>query len=141
MSHIAISHIVSKLACSLLFVVSGAVAACAQGAAAPEVVKEIAPPRLVGPEKADVTLVGWGSTEGVIREAVEKLARNRRIDAVLLIPGKETEEIVSAIREDNPAPPPLFMGATELPPPDGVRRLSEREPGRLITLVAASLES
>lgn len=74
-------------------------------------------------------------------EAVEKLARNRRIDAVLLIPGKETEEIVSAIREDNPAPPPLFMGATELPPPDGVRRLSEREPGRLITLVAASLES
>ena len=35
-------------------------------------VKDIAPPELVGPEKADVTLVGWGSTEGVIREAVEK---------------------------------------------------------------------
>src|SRR5437867_784138 len=38
------------------------------------VIKDIAPPKLVGPEKADVTLVGWGSTEGVIREAVEKLA-------------------------------------------------------------------
>jgi len=38
------------------------------------VIKDIAPPKLVGPEKADVTLVGWGSTAGVIREAVEKLA-------------------------------------------------------------------
>ena len=38
------------------------------------VVKDVAPPKLVGPENADVTLVGWGSTEGVIREAVEKLA-------------------------------------------------------------------
>src|SRR5437763_2580618 len=37
-------------------------------------IKDIAPPKLVGPEKADVTLVGWGSTAGVIREAVEKLA-------------------------------------------------------------------
>ena len=35
---------------------------------------EIAPPKLVGPDNAAVTLVGWGSTEGVIREAVEKLA-------------------------------------------------------------------
>jgi 2-oxoglutarate ferredoxin oxidoreductase subunit alpha len=35
---------------------------------------DIAPPKLVGPESAPVTLVGWGSTEGVIREAVEKLA-------------------------------------------------------------------
>jgi 2-oxoglutarate ferredoxin oxidoreductase subunit alpha len=45
------------------------------------VVKEIAPPKLVGPEKADVTLVGWGSTEGVIREAVEKLASEEGIVA------------------------------------------------------------
>jgi polar amino acid transport system substrate-binding protein len=43
MSHKAISHPVSKLACSLLFVVSGAFTAHAQGAASPEVVKEIAP--------------------------------------------------------------------------------------------------
>src|SRR5205823_13171207 len=44
-------------------------------------IKDIAPPQLVGPEKADVTLVGWGSTGGVIREAVEKLAGEEGIVA------------------------------------------------------------
>ncbi|MFL5452937.1 MAG: 2-oxoacid:acceptor oxidoreductase subunit alpha [Myxococcales bacterium] len=33
------------------------------------------PPRFTGPEDAQVTLLGWGSTEGVIDEAVEDLAR------------------------------------------------------------------
>ena len=37
-------------------------------------INDIAPPKLFGPESAAVTLVGWGSTDGVIREAVEKLA-------------------------------------------------------------------
>jgi 2-oxoglutarate ferredoxin oxidoreductase subunit alpha len=32
------------------------------------------PPALYGPPDAPITLVGWGSTEGVIREAMEKLA-------------------------------------------------------------------
>jgi 2-oxoglutarate ferredoxin oxidoreductase subunit alpha len=32
------------------------------------------PPVLQGPAGASVTLVGWGSTEGVIREAIEQLA-------------------------------------------------------------------
>ena len=45
------------------------------------VMNDIAPPELVGPENADVTLVGWGSTEGVIREAVEKLAGEEGIVA------------------------------------------------------------
>lgn len=36
--------------------------------------KDIAPPKLFGPANAEVTLVGWGSTYGVLREAVEKLA-------------------------------------------------------------------
>ena len=45
------------------------------------VVKDIAPPKLVGPENAAVTLVGWGSTQGVIREAVEKLAAEEGIVA------------------------------------------------------------
>ena len=44
-------------------------------------IKDIAPPKLVGPENAVVTLVGWGSTEGVIREAVEKLAGEEGIVA------------------------------------------------------------
>lgn len=44
-------------------------------------VHDLAPPKLVGPENAAVTLVGWGSTEGVIREAVEKLAGEEGIVA------------------------------------------------------------
>jgi 2-oxoglutarate ferredoxin oxidoreductase subunit alpha len=43
--------------------------------------KDITPPKLVGPENAVVTLVGWGSTQGVIREAVEKLAGEEGIVA------------------------------------------------------------
>ena len=39
-----------------------------------DIVKEIAPPEIEGPAEADVTLVGWGSTEGVIREARQLLA-------------------------------------------------------------------
>ena len=31
-------------------------------------------PKIFGPAQADVTLVGWGSTQGVIREAMEQLA-------------------------------------------------------------------
>jgi 2-oxoglutarate ferredoxin oxidoreductase subunit alpha len=39
------------------------------------VVDKIAPPRLIGPEDAEVTLVGWGSTKGVIQEAVAALEK------------------------------------------------------------------
>jgi hypothetical protein len=56
-----------------------------------------------------------------LESAVETLGRNRRIDAVLLWAGKENEEIASAIREDNPAPPPIFAAGPETPP--GVRPL------------------
>jgi 2-oxoglutarate ferredoxin oxidoreductase subunit alpha len=38
------------------------------------ILSRIAPPRLVGAENAPVTLVGWGSTAGVIREATGQLA-------------------------------------------------------------------
>ena len=41
----------------------------------------IKPPKLFGPAKAKVTLIGWGSTEGVIREAMEKLADEEKIIA------------------------------------------------------------
>ncbi|MCX7751768.1 MAG: 2-oxoacid:acceptor oxidoreductase subunit alpha [Blastocatellia bacterium] len=39
------------------------------------VLRELPPPTLEGPEDAEVTLIGWGSTKGVIREAIEKLAQ------------------------------------------------------------------
>jgi 2-oxoglutarate ferredoxin oxidoreductase subunit alpha len=45
------------------------------------VLDQIAPPKLFGPENSQVTLVGWGSTEDVIREAVEKLAGEEGIVA------------------------------------------------------------
>ena len=45
------------------------------------VLAQIAPPALFGPQNAAVTLVGWGSTQGVIREAVEKLAAEEGIVA------------------------------------------------------------
>ena len=38
------------------------------------VVDKIAAPALEGPADAEVTLIGWGSTYGVIKEAVEQLA-------------------------------------------------------------------
>jgi 2-oxoglutarate ferredoxin oxidoreductase subunit alpha len=39
------------------------------------------PPEIFGPRHAEVTLVGWGSTQGVIREAIEKLAEEEGIVA------------------------------------------------------------
>ena len=38
-----------------------------------DIASKIAPPALEGPEEAELTLVGWGSTYGVIKEAVEQL--------------------------------------------------------------------
>jgi 2-oxoglutarate ferredoxin oxidoreductase subunit alpha len=37
------------------------------------ILADIAPPVLSGPSDADVTLVGWGSTDGIIAEAVDML--------------------------------------------------------------------
>jgi 2-oxoglutarate ferredoxin oxidoreductase subunit alpha len=45
-----------------------------------DVVKRIAPPALEGPPDAEVTLVGWGSTYGVINEAVA-LLRDQGVSA------------------------------------------------------------
>jgi 2-oxoglutarate ferredoxin oxidoreductase subunit alpha len=45
------------------------------------VLAQVEPPKLVGPETAEVTLVGWGSTDGVILEAIEKLAGEEGIVA------------------------------------------------------------
>ena len=45
------------------------------------VLSNIPAPKLFGPESAQVTLVGWGSTEGVIQEAIAKLAGDEGIVA------------------------------------------------------------
>lgn len=38
------------------------------------VIDDVAPPELEGEKNADVTLIGWGSTYGVIKEAIAQLA-------------------------------------------------------------------
>jgi hypothetical protein len=56
-------------------------------------------------------------------DAIEKLGRNRRIDAVLVAgwTGAAASGFVAEIHEDNPAPPPVFVvggvvpGARPLP--------------------------
>jgi 2-oxoglutarate ferredoxin oxidoreductase subunit alpha len=37
------------------------------------ILDDVPPPKLEGPEDAEITLIGWGSTYGVIREAIEQL--------------------------------------------------------------------
>lgn len=68
--------------------------------------KDIAPPELFGPANAQVTLVGWGSTFGVLREAVEKLAAEEGIVAnhlqirwIVPFHAKEITEILSKSKQ------------------------------------------
>ena len=74
-------------------------------------------------------------------EAIEKLGRNRRIDAVLVL-APDPAEVVLAIAEDVVAPPPLFVAA-EAPEVRGARRLdlTAREPSRLLERIAAELSA
>jgi hypothetical protein len=71
-------------------------------------------------------------------EAVEKLGRNRRIDAVLLLEPADAAETLAAIREDNPFPPPVFLppGAPAIP---GTRSLAAEATGSLVEAVARAL--
>lgn len=64
--------------------------------------KLVAAPKLFGSENAQVTLVGFGSTEGVIREAIEKLAaeegivaNNLQIKWIVPFHGEEITKILS----------------------------------------------
>jgi hypothetical protein len=75
-----------------------------------------------------------------VEDALEKLARNRRVDAVLLLAGEANSEIVGAIRDDNPAHPPLY-GPAGQPAPAGVRTLPAVEPSELLDLLRRELDS
>lgn len=72
-------------------------------------------------------------------DAVEKLARNRRIDAVLLLPSSEAAQTVRVIREELSPPPPLFAPASA--GLEGVEGLPGDEPERLLEGVARALDS
>ncbi len=67
--------------------------------------KELPPPQIEGPEDADVTLVGWGSCRGVIREAAEILRSEgiatNQLHFKYLLPfhAKEALEILNGCRK------------------------------------------
>jgi|PersoiStandDraft_1058852.scaffolds.fasta_scaffold142612_2 hypothetical protein len=75
-----------------------------------------------------------------VEDTMEKLGRNRRIDAVLLLAGEANPAIIGAIREDNPAHPPIYLPAGQ-PAPRGIRTLPTREPAELLDLLLRELES
>jgi 2-oxoglutarate ferredoxin oxidoreductase subunit alpha len=68
------------------------------------ILQEIPPPRLWGPPDADVTLIGWGSMEGVIREAALRLNEEgistNHLQIKYLVPfhADEVERILTAAR-------------------------------------------
>ena len=74
-----------------------------------------------------------------VEDTLEKLGRNRRIDAVLILDREGSRAIVEGIRDDNPAHPPLFLpeGLSAVP---GVRVLAAREPEKLVELLLTTLE-
>lgn len=101
---------------------------------------------VVAPASADLTrLSGRHPSVEVLHahdpdEAVEKLARNRRIDAVLLLCGVENARILEAIREDIPAAPPIFLPASDQTPLPGAWLLPPGDPEELIDRLVAKLE-
>jgi hypothetical protein len=100
---------------------------------------------VVAPDAAAEDLAGRLSSVEVLHardvdEAVEKLARNRRVDAVLLFAGSANAAVALAIREDSFSPPPLFAPASAGDIP-GVRPLSADDPERLLDQIAAALSA
>ena len=100
----------------------------------------------VGPEAEALAAFGAShpSVEVVAahgaEEALERLARNRRIDAVLLLAGSEASETARLIAEEDPGAPPLFAsaGVGNL---DGARRLAQRSGGALLEELLGVLSS
>jgi hypothetical protein len=74
-----------------------------------------------------------------VEDALEKLGRNRRIDAVLLLAGEANPAIAAAIREDNPAHPPFYVPAGQ-PAPGGVRTLPAGDPAELLDFLLREVD-
>ncbi|HEY6928386.1 MAG TPA: hypothetical protein VJA66_01810 [Thermoanaerobaculia bacterium] len=74
-----------------------------------------------------------------LEEGLETLARNRRIDAILILHGQAPSPIISAIREENAAPPPIFVACGPRPAPAGSRGVSA-DPTAAIEEICGELE-
>ena len=73
-------------------------------------------------------------------EALEKLARNRRIDAVLLAGIADPAGTAQAIHEEDPGAPPLFAPAFTAPL-YRVRQLDAGTPEELLRAIARELSA
>lgn len=62
-------------------------------------------------------------------DALERLARNRRIDAVLLLDAEGARAAAALIREEDPGAPPIFAAEGGLP---GVRGIGHAPPGEML---------
>ena len=96
---------------------------------------EAAPPTAAASGDPSVEILSAGGAE----EALEKLARNRRIDAVLLLPGSPARELADTLAEEDPSAPPLFAPSS-MGEIAGVRTLPAEEPATLVELIVERLE-
>jgi hypothetical protein len=73
-------------------------------------------------------------------EVLDKLARNRRIDAVLLMPGAGAPTLAAAIHEEDPAGPPVYGwgAATGI---EGVHELAARSAAEAIEEIVRALSA
>lgn len=71
-------------------------------------------------------------------EAIEKVARNRRIDAILVL-GTDARATIREIREEEPAPPPIFTAEGAAGAEAGARSVSGDSPAELVDAVVRSL--
>lgn len=87
----------------------------------------------LGQRNPSIEVLLAGGTE----EALEKLGRNRRVDAVLLLT-PDAAMISEVIYEENPAPPPLYAPA---PAPARVRELPAGAPEELLERLLQDLSA
>ena len=74
-----------------------------------------------------------------VEEALDRLARNRRIDAtLLLVEGNRAAEVARVLLEEDPAGPPIFVPAPVAGVP-GTRALDGESPGELLGALASVL--
>lgn len=90
-------------------------------------------------------LASRSSTVEVLRarsaeEALEKLGRNRRIDAILLADLNDPAGLVAEILDDHPSPPPIFLSAA-CSPAARTRRLPTDRPDELLALLERALSA
>ncbi len=71
-------------------------------------------------------------------EALETLARNRRIDAVLILAAPDARETAALIAEEDPGAPPVFAAAAAGPLP-GARALSGVSETEMLEALVATL--